>query len=102
MSGCGGCREARDRFELAMAFQPIVDIETGRAWAYEALVRGPPGESADHVLRPVTPENRYAFDQQCRVAALRGRLKPLPFKGEVGVGPRTLRKADGPHPLPLP
>ncbi|QNE33408.1 EAL domain-containing protein [Sphingomonas sp. NBWT7] len=53
-----------------MAFQPIVDVETGRAWAYEALVRGPNGEGAGHVLAGVTAENRYAFDQQCRIAAI--------------------------------
>ena len=70
MSGCHGCRQAGAPFDLAMAFQPIVDAETGRAWAYEALVRGPGGEGAGHVLAAVTPENRYAFDQQCRVAAI--------------------------------
>ena len=70
MSGCSGCRQATSQFELAMAFQPIVDVETGRAWAYEALVRGPNGEGAATVLGDVTPENRYAFDQQCRVAAI--------------------------------
>lgn len=53
-----------------MAFQPIVDTKTGRAWAYEALVRGPNGEGAGEVLGAVTAENRYAFDQQCRVAAI--------------------------------
>ncbi|WP_258042793.1 EAL domain-containing protein [Sphingomonas sp. NBWT7] len=70
MSGCSGCRQAGTSFELAMAFQPIVDVETGRAWAYEALVRGPNGEGAGHVLAGVTAENRYAFDQQCRIAAI--------------------------------
>ncbi|RXZ35603.1 EAL domain-containing protein [Sphingomonas desiccabilis] len=55
-----------------MAFQPIVDLRTGRPWAYEALVRGADGESAASVLARVTPENRYAFDQQCRVAAIEG------------------------------
>jgi EAL domain-containing protein (putative c-di-GMP-specific phosphodiesterase class I) len=70
MSGCEGCREAGVQFDLAMAFQPIVDVETGRAWAYEALVRGPNGEGAGQVLAAVTRENRYAFDQQCRVAAI--------------------------------
>ncbi|WP_404333839.1 EAL domain-containing protein [Sphingomonas sp. MMS12-HWE2-04] len=53
-----------------MAFQPIVDVVEGRAFAYEALVRGPAGESAASVLSRVTPENRYAFDQQCRVKAI--------------------------------
>lgn len=69
-AGCTGCREAAPDFGLAMAFQPIVDIETGQPFAYEALVRGANGEGAGEVLGKVTPENRYAFDQQCRVAAI--------------------------------
>ncbi|EZP55310.1 EAL domain-containing protein [Sphingomonas sp. RIT328] len=55
-----------------MAFQPIVDVETGRPFAYEALVRGADGAGAAAVLAQVTPDNRYAFDQQCRVAAIEG------------------------------
>ncbi|MBB3909563.1 EAL domain-containing protein [Sphingomonas desiccabilis] len=71
--GCSACREGRALdFAIAMAFQPIVDLRTGRPWAYEALVRGADGESAASVLARVTPENRYAFDQQCRVAAIEG------------------------------
>jgi len=53
-----------------MAFQPIVDIETGRPSAWEALVRGVAGEGAAEVLARVTSENRYAFDQACRVKAI--------------------------------
>jgi EAL domain-containing protein (putative c-di-GMP-specific phosphodiesterase class I) len=53
-----------------MAFQPIVDVESGRPFAYEALVRGSDGAGAAQVLARVTPDNRYAFDQQCRVAAI--------------------------------
>ena len=71
-AGCVGCRSDAEQFALAMAFQPIVDVETGRAFAYEALVRGADGESAATVLGRVTPESRYAFDQQCRVAAIEG------------------------------
>jgi EAL domain-containing protein (putative c-di-GMP-specific phosphodiesterase class I) len=70
MTGCSGCRQGAARFDLAMAFQPIVDIETGDVWAFEALVRGPNGESAGDVLSAVTPDSRYAFDQQCRVTAI--------------------------------
>jgi EAL domain-containing protein (putative c-di-GMP-specific phosphodiesterase class I) len=68
---CSGCRdgEALD-FDISMAFQPIVDMERGRVWAYEALVRGADGASAGSVLSQVTPENRYAFDQRCRVVAI--------------------------------
>ena len=70
MAGCVGCRSEHGDFGLAMAFQPIVDVEEERVVAYEALVRGSDGESAGEVLARVTPENRYAFDQQCRVAAI--------------------------------
>jgi EAL domain-containing protein (putative c-di-GMP-specific phosphodiesterase class I) len=70
MAGCVGCRGEVQDFGLAMAFQPIVDVETGTVVAYEALVRGAEGQGAAEVLSQVTPENRYAFDQQCRVAAI--------------------------------
>ncbi|MDQ0456213.1 EAL domain-containing protein [Rhizobium paknamense] len=53
-----------------MAFQPIVNLQSGKVFAYEALVRGLEGEGAAHVLGKVTSDNRYAFDQQCRVRAL--------------------------------
>ena len=53
-----------------MAFQPIVDISAGGIWGYEALVRGVAGEGALQVLSQVTQQNRYAFDQACRVKAV--------------------------------
>ncbi|MFN3473277.1 MAG: EAL domain-containing protein [Blastomonas sp.] len=71
-TGCQGCRTAQHEFAIAMAYQPIVDIETGLPFAYEALVRGENGEGAAEVIARVTPENRYAFDQHCRVAAIEG------------------------------
>lgn len=68
------CRNCRDgaAFELpfTMAFQPIVNISNGTVFAHEALVRGPNGEGAGSVLGQVGQDNRYAFDQQCRVKAL--------------------------------
>ena len=68
---CDGCRNgaAFDR-PFSMAFQPIVNIETGAIFAHEALVRGPRGEGAGTVLSAVDDGNRYAFDQQCRVRAI--------------------------------
>src|SRR3954469_23334186 len=69
-TACSGCRGDPQDFALAMAFQPIVDMETGQPFAFEALVRGPNGEGAAEVLGRVTAETRYAFDQQCRVAAI--------------------------------
>jgi EAL domain-containing protein (putative c-di-GMP-specific phosphodiesterase class I) len=68
------CRHCHDgaAFELpiTMAFQPIVDISSRTVFAYEALVRGVDGEGAEAVLSRVSEENRYAFDQQCRVTAI--------------------------------
>jgi EAL domain-containing protein (putative c-di-GMP-specific phosphodiesterase class I) len=71
MVGCEGCRDGAN-FEtpFTMAFQPIVDIEVGRVFAHEALVRGLNNEGAFSVLSMVQPETRYAFDQQCRVKAI--------------------------------
>lgn len=54
-----------------MAFQPIVDVAAREVFAYEALVRGPNGESAAWVLGQITSENMYHFDQTCRVTAIR-------------------------------
>lgn len=83
-SGCVGCRDgAGTGFDFSMAFQPIVDLETGRPFAYEALVRGPAGESAHSVLSQVTPENRYAFDQKCRVSAIEGAVRAGILGGEA-------------------
>jgi EAL domain-containing protein (putative c-di-GMP-specific phosphodiesterase class I) len=68
---CAACKDGVEQpFAFSMAYQPIVDVEAGRVFAYEALVRGPQGESAYSVLSQVTDENRYAFDQSCRVKAI--------------------------------
>ncbi|HRJ62432.1 MAG TPA: EAL domain-containing protein [Azospirillaceae bacterium] len=53
-----------------MAFQPIIDADSGRVFAHEALVRGVNGEGAGWVLGQVNDDNRYAFDQTCRVKAI--------------------------------
>ena len=55
---------------ITMAFQPIFDVETGEVFAQEALVRGTDGASAGAVLAQVTAENKYSFDQKCRVKAI--------------------------------
>jgi EAL domain-containing protein (putative c-di-GMP-specific phosphodiesterase class I) len=70
-TSCEGCRGGAG-FELpiTMAFQPIVDVNTGRVFAHEALVRGEDGAGAYEVLSQVSEENRYAFDQACRVKAI--------------------------------
>ncbi|MDO7895939.1 EAL domain-containing protein [Pseudomonas citrulli] len=69
-----GCAECRDHhalgFDFTMAFQPIFNVRTGAAFAYEALVRGLNGESASDILGRVNDGNRYRFDQACRVKAI--------------------------------
>ncbi len=67
---CRACRTGADVFPFTMAFQPVVDLAERRIDSYEALVRGPAGEGAGFVLGQVTAENRYAFDQACRVKAI--------------------------------
>lgn len=70
-SACAGCRGG-EAFEIpfTMALQPIVDLRARRISGYEALVRGVGGEPAGSVLARVTAQNRYAFDQACRVKAI--------------------------------
>ena len=67
-----------------MAFQPIVDVHDGVPFAYEALVRGPAGEGAASVLSQLSDNNRYAFDQQCRVKA----IETAAAVGLIGTGAR--------------
>ena len=70
-AACGACREGAELpFSFSMAFQPIVDLSTRRVYAFEALVRGSDGAGAYSVLSQVTEENRYTFDQQCRIKAI--------------------------------
>ena len=68
---CTSCREDQQLpFAFKMAFQPLVDVANERIWGYEALVRGPNGESAASVLNQLTDETRYQFDQAARVMAI--------------------------------
>jgi diguanylate cyclase (GGDEF)-like protein len=69
---CGACIDGIAKpFPFSMAFQPIVDTQARSVFAYEALVRGPADEGALSILDQVTARNRYAFDQSCRITAIR-------------------------------
>lgn len=71
MTHCAACASgAKFPIAITMAFQPIVDTDTGRVFAHEALVRGQNGEGAGVVLSGLNDDNRYAFDQLCRVKAI--------------------------------
>lgn len=73
------CRRCRDlealNFDFTFAFQPIVDFQARRVFAHEALIRGLNGESAASILAKVNDDNRYRFDQACRVKAVEGAAK---------------------------
>jgi len=69
---CGACIDGISKpFPFSMAFQPIVELGSRRVFAYEALVRGPANEGAMTILEKITSRNRYAFDQSCRITAIR-------------------------------
>jgi EAL domain-containing protein (putative c-di-GMP-specific phosphodiesterase class I) len=68
---CAECQSGAGLdFDFTMAFQPFVEAGTDRVFGYEALVRGPNGESAGQILGLVNDSNRYRFDQSCRVKAI--------------------------------
>jgi len=68
---CAHCRDGKALdFDFSIAFQPIVDMRDQSLHAYEALVRGIDGSGAASVLGRVNDQNRYAFDQACRVKAV--------------------------------
>ncbi|WP_102957554.1 EAL domain-containing protein [Mangrovicella endophytica] len=69
--GCEGCRSGAELdFTFSMAFQPIYDVAAERVWGYEALIRGTAGEGAYGVLSKVAADQKYRFDQACRVKAI--------------------------------
>ena len=72
-AGCNRCKDLDDLdFEFTFAYQPIVDFHARAIYAHEALVRGIHGESAASILARVNDDNRYRFDQACRVKAVKG------------------------------
>ncbi|MBK8394001.1 MAG: EAL domain-containing protein [Leptospiraceae bacterium] len=68
---CSECMEGAGLdFAFTMAYQPIFDLDNKNIFAHEALVRGINNESAYSILSKVNDENRYRFDQACRVKAI--------------------------------
>jgi len=68
---CNRCADKDSlEFDFTMAFQPIVNCQTNQIFGYEALVRGLNNESAYSIISKVNDDNRYLFDQLCRVKAI--------------------------------
>lgn len=67
--GCSKCGTFKE-VDFTFAYQPLVDVRDQEIFGYEALVRDKETKTAKAVLDKVTAENRYAFDQTCRVKAI--------------------------------
>ena len=68
---CKNCADnAKLAFDFTMAFQPIINCQSQQIFGYEALVRGLKNESAFSIISQVNDDNRYLFDQLCRVKAI--------------------------------
>jgi len=72
---------AKDRFtiavnsqlrfnQIAIAFQPIVDVREGQIWGFEALTRGVNGESYPAMTAGMDENRRRAFDKLTTTKAL--------------------------------
>lgn len=92
MSACPTCNCRKPLgFGIKMAFQPIVDISSKTVFAYEALVRGENGEGAGRILGQVTEDNKYTFDQSCRVKAIETASRiGLPGKVSINFMPNAI------------
>ncbi len=56
--------------DIQFAFQTILDARELEVVAFEALVRGLHGEAAATVISRIAQDDRFAFDQACRIRAL--------------------------------
>jgi blue light- and temperature-responsive anti-repressor len=63
----GACESG---FDFSFAFQPIVDIESQKVFAYEALVRGRSNEPAGAVFAAIQPSQLHVFDRAARIQAI--------------------------------
>jgi EAL domain-containing protein (putative c-di-GMP-specific phosphodiesterase class I) len=63
----GACESG---FDFSFAFQPIVDIESQKVFAYEALVRGRLNEPAGAVFAAIQPSQFHVFDRAARIKAI--------------------------------
>jgi blue light- and temperature-responsive anti-repressor len=63
-------RPFESELDFSFAFQPIVDIESHKVFAYEALVRGRSNEPAGSVFAAIESSQLHAFDRAARIQAI--------------------------------
>ncbi|MGY1843328.1 EAL domain-containing protein [Modestobacter sp. SYSU DS0875] len=84
---------------VTSVFQPIVELDTGRVVAYEALARGPVGplHAPDALFAAARAEGRLVeLDHACRTSALRGAVRAgllAPLTVFVNVEPDAVDEA---------
>ena len=85
---------------LTMIFQPALDISQGKVFGYEALVRGPGGESAKAVLAGAPDDGWYALEQHCRRLAIETASRAGLFAGDdaphlsINIQPSAVLRAE--------
>jgi EAL domain-containing protein (putative c-di-GMP-specific phosphodiesterase class I) len=78
-------------FDFSFAFQPIVNANTRKVIAFEALVRGPCGEPSADVFSRVPRTKLYGFDQACRLKAISlARQLNMPTKLNINLFPNAM------------
>jgi EAL domain-containing protein (putative c-di-GMP-specific phosphodiesterase class I) len=65
--------------DFSFAFQPIVNVTTGKIMAFEALVRGPDNQPAFKVFEQIKDDDKYRFDELLRQNA-------IPLALRLGIG----------------
>lgn len=58
------------RPDYTFAFQPIVNVNNGTIFSYEALLRGLNNESAESILQRVGESEMHGFDEKSRILAI--------------------------------
>ncbi len=91
---------ALDRGELALAFQPIVDLRSGRPVAFEALLRWQHGERGSvpppdfipvaEATGLIIPIGAWVLRHACQAAVEWQRVSPSPVGVSVNISPRQL------------
>ena len=61
--------------QIAVAFQPIVDVRSRQVWGYEALTRGTEGELYPELITGLSDEERKTFDKVASAKAVQAAAK---------------------------